>query len=798
MDSRGRAPAAVIAMMALALRAEAAVTCSGSAGPPGSEVTAEMSILSPADGHVVTDCTEEILVTGTWRVTAPPASYDFYLVIDASGSMNGDSGIDVDGDTVLREEDDDVYSASIAAARAFVEALDPARSRVAIITFSDAATLRQQLTPDFAAVRATLDLLDTQSPSGGTALVPPLQHVESEVLARGDRVNRYQRCIMISDGEAGDGQAALAAAIQDLAVLDVVVDAFDLSPPESPRLASIAEGTSGRLVLLPAPGDIVAMLPLMSFAVERFTALNTATGDVELVAAAADGTFRVTVPLSLAGPDLIRLTLAVGRPDIVEIACEIHVNYVGVRPDAGADFGACAGDLVVLDGSASLSSCPTTLHRWVDCDGNAACPESADPTCEITAGTCEQYLLEAWCEGEACRVVDGMRLDVSLPAIPRPMVEWICARQAYISVDWPPATEKGWDLDSELDSDGDGDPANDADSISGAAQVGDDGRGYCPVVAWTRVGACFTSVPLTVDFSAPTPAPIVTTLPMCNGWAEFMMDCPVGASCAWDVAPTVDADGDGDPANDRDDTSWAVTVSGGAAGYVEVVALAWSFRCESSVSARVDDPPPPIPIDASTSVCPGTQVEVPCNPGGAECYWDLDGLVDSDLDGDPTNDPDAWDCPMLFVPPDGTSEIRLWCMVGDPECYEVVVSGTLTAVDDAVPGEDGDQRVDRIDAVTLRHSWSAAPGAVRHRILRGTIASLASASVYDHLADDATSAGACVVDGTSFLDDDLALPGSFYYLVTALSSCGNEGPTGYGWSDAPFARPARMPTPSCP
>src|SRR2546426_908683 len=83
--------------------------------------------------------------------------------------------------------------AEVAAARAFVQALPAAHSRVAIISFSTTATVRQHLTTDLAAALATLTSMETLTPSGTTAYVAAMSAVETEVNTLGDPL-RSQRC----------------------------------------------------------------------------------------------------------------------------------------------------------------------------------------------------------------------------------------------------------------------------------------------------------------------------------------------------------------------------------------------------------------------------------------------------------------------------------------------------------------------------------------------------------------------------------------------------------------------------
>jgi hypothetical protein len=55
--------------IAVGARAQTAVTCTETAGPVGSETTATISILSPVQGAVLTDCSDTVQISGTWSTS---------------------------------------------------------------------------------------------------------------------------------------------------------------------------------------------------------------------------------------------------------------------------------------------------------------------------------------------------------------------------------------------------------------------------------------------------------------------------------------------------------------------------------------------------------------------------------------------------------------------------------------------------------------------------------------------------------------------------------------------------------
>jgi hypothetical protein len=89
-------------------------------------------------------------------------------------------------------------------------------------------------------------------------------------------------------------------------------------------------------------------------------------------------------------------------------------------------------------------------------------------------------------------------------------------------------------------------------------------------------------------------------------------------------------------------------------------------------------------------------------------------------------------------------------------------------------------RIRKIPSTGLRLDWAATPGAAAYDSYRGTLGSLWRDRAYDHQVSGALGAGSCGGTTLFFEDiDDLVSPGDFYYLVTAETVCGLEGPTGF-------------------
>jgi hypothetical protein len=703
-----------LALAACALVAQAETTCSDTVGAPGDETSATLSILSPDDGDVITTtgCGEVVEVLGRWTIEAPADDYDFYIVIDRSSSTNSNSGADVNGNGRLGEAADNILRAEIAAARAFVDAVDPNHARIAIISFSSTAQLQQQL-GTVAQAQATLTAMATLTPSGGTRYVPAMALVEAEIGLRGSPATRRQHCLFLSDGRPGDSASAIDDAARRLGALGVVIDTFALGFDTSPQLLSMATITGGSFTALDVPGEIVDVLQLfVPVTPSQFVVLHVENGQVLPIEVRPDGTFSIMVPIVL-GLNRIRLTLAIGDPPALTLTCGIDMTVVQVLvADAGPDLAGCAGRRLTLSGARSTVPCPGPLYRWLDCRGTPISAPSPNPRFTITCGACDRYVLETWCAGEGCPATDEVLVAVTRVPPPVPALVRTCGLEAFVTCGVElPGYETGWDLDPADDADGNGDPADDADLLG-----------------------CEQSVVL--------PAPGSATI---SAWRRDASACSV------------------------------------AAGLV--------------VSAGLQQPRP---LDGGS--CPGEELILRCatEPPGGRTEWDLDATSDADGDGDPGNDADALGCDVSTWPADGPHEIRAWS-IDAFGCRSLAAAGTILVADGVPPGEAWGVRLAKRGA-DLEIAWQPVAAADRYAVARGTIRSLAIERAYDHVVDEPAGAGLCGLSASPGRDaGEIAEPGSFYYLVTAISDCAGEGHAGFAWT--PWIeprRPPRIPSASCP
>jgi len=316
----------------LAPPALAQVSCEEIGTPPGGTVTIQMQIDDPAPGatfEVTDECRLTVQISGTYSVESDfTTDHDFYLVFDQSGSTANLSGVDVDGNGSTTDlPADSIFNAEVTAGIRFVDALDPATSRVSVIGFSSTAATHQPLTSDLVQVRATLDRLLRQVPGGGTIYSAALDEVYLQATTLGDLANRAQRCLFLSDGEPNAPDIPnIHPAAQRLADIGVRTDTFALAVPTAAELEDIAATTGGEFHYLDTVGEILDVLPGVAGELDfDFTSTNRATGEAgTVVDDPTAGTFTVTIDLA-PGPNTVELRIEVPSSPPTVLACSIDL-----------------------------------------------------------------------------------------------------------------------------------------------------------------------------------------------------------------------------------------------------------------------------------------------------------------------------------------------------------------------------------------------------------------------------------------------------------------------------------------
>jgi Mg-chelatase subunit ChlD len=161
---------------------------------------------------------------------------DVVLVLDTSSSMAGEKLV-----------------AAVAAARTFVDAVDPSRDRVGVVTFDVAARLRYLITGDLPAVHRSLDGLGTAQ---GTRIDLGLEAALEELDRRGREGSR-PALVILSDGRPNGGTENLVfAAAGKARARGVTVFAVGLGADVDPHLMSLVATTPANYFAAPTASDL--------------------------------------------------------------------------------------------------------------------------------------------------------------------------------------------------------------------------------------------------------------------------------------------------------------------------------------------------------------------------------------------------------------------------------------------------------------------------------------------------------------------------------------------------------------
>ncbi len=365
--------------MKLPIHRSLAALCLGLASPAAAEdaMPVQIQIRSPRPGETIQNKTDMAPLAGLAIAGERPTSFEVMVVLDVSGSAEYPSGIDVDGDGILGETqrspvssqpdtantdpDDSVLAAEVSAAKALLDGLDPARVHVGVISFSgevdpltsrrlgrgDDALLEQALTPDYAAVRRSLDAVLLRGPNGGTNMEAGVKLALRELAGLAGAVSQPRPqakkiILFLTDGKPSlpfglanveDKEDMLAAidAAQLAKVAGVTMNVYGLGPSaiDYPVAATeMAKATGGLYTPVRRPGDIVALLSGVSFAnVEDVVAVNltlmewAGPNDILL---APDGSFQGFVPVR---PGLNRIRVSALASDGSRGEAEFDVNF---------------------------------------------------------------------------------------------------------------------------------------------------------------------------------------------------------------------------------------------------------------------------------------------------------------------------------------------------------------------------------------------------------------------------------------------------------------------------------------
>lgn len=309
-----------------------------------------------------------------WAGAGPAQAYDVVLVLDVSSSTLRPSGGDVDGDgnvgRRLRSADDPlrnpnprrlcsdpgdtIRAAEIAAARRFVAAVDPERTRLGILTFDDSALVRAPLGASRDELEAALARLEREAPfgSGATDLSAALRRAR-EALGAAAGEGRQRWIVLLSDGSPNRPRSPRRAAqearreAQAAAAEGVRIRSFALGEEvmeEGEVYREIAEATGGRFSRVARADQVVPRLADLDLSrVAEIRVENTSTGEAgRAVRVSPDGRFDGVVGLA-PGENRIRVT-ARGSAG-AESAAECVVHFERREPRTPEETRAFAATL---------------------------------------------------------------------------------------------------------------------------------------------------------------------------------------------------------------------------------------------------------------------------------------------------------------------------------------------------------------------------------------------------------------------------------------------------------------------
>lgn len=339
--------------LVLAVPAGAAPSPVAAGDAASSSATVEVRIESPLAGAAVENKFHIAPVRGSassgndeWK------QFDVMIALDVSWSTRDPSGIDIDDDgevgfnpehelvapgtypegTVNTDPDDSILAAEVSAARLLLDELDPARTRIGLVTFSGKADpttgrrssfdqqdawVRVPLSHDFDLIRAELDAVLEEGPRDATNFAAAIRLSVNELVGLTGALSKARDAkrvlLFLTDGlpsfpyglatsaDPEDTEAAISAArLANRAGVTINTYALGKQALARPVAATeMARLTSGHYTPVRNPGEIVQFLNGISFAnVDDVVITNLTLREVSYdVSLAPDGSFSGFVPV---------------------------------------------------------------------------------------------------------------------------------------------------------------------------------------------------------------------------------------------------------------------------------------------------------------------------------------------------------------------------------------------------------------------------------------------------------------------------------------------------------------------
>ncbi len=265
---------------------------------------------------------------------------DVVVVIDASRSTKAGSGVDVNGDGYVggvgwrhrrswrgylahpqtsSDPGDSILHAEVEAVRQLVATLDPARSRVGVVSFTDTAYIRSSIGNTEPQLLRALGFLESEAPEGRTNMAEALRTAGQTLREARASAGPYRdlAIVLLSDGRpTSPAPEALATAraidaARDVREMGVRIYTIALGVPDedSRALREIASVGRGTYTALAEPGDIIVALPYLDLrGLADIRVENRTTGKkARAMRVWGDGSFDAFVELR-EGKNLLRIT----------------------------------------------------------------------------------------------------------------------------------------------------------------------------------------------------------------------------------------------------------------------------------------------------------------------------------------------------------------------------------------------------------------------------------------------------------------------------------------------------------
>lgn len=302
-----------------------------------------LTVNSPRDGARIVQEQDTVLVSGKVSSTETRSSeVDIMFVIDVSGSTRYFAGVDFDDADLPSKSpvhwgrsnmifgggfgmrpmpgavtpSSSILAAEVIAGRRLLKQLNPATTRVGLVTFGERADLFQPLTQQFDRVEAALDEVYQIGPQGGTNMVGGIRLAIRELSGLGQsqvRPSAVKVQLLLTDGyptlPIGGGNSATpedtnlainGARLAAKAGIKIHTFALGEDALSQPRAAvGVAKVSGGTFTPVVRPADILAVLEKMSVVgVDYVEVTNETLQQRSLqMRLAADGFFSAAVPM---------------------------------------------------------------------------------------------------------------------------------------------------------------------------------------------------------------------------------------------------------------------------------------------------------------------------------------------------------------------------------------------------------------------------------------------------------------------------------------------------------------------